>query len=343
VSPSITQFAISSISVDGTNLVLKAIIPPALQGVILETLPAPGGSWEEAGILDVQAGVGEVTFTIPKPSAPTAFFRLKASGSLDPVPLISSELQYVTMPSLGSSPADNGDAIFHFKGTVDGSDRIVITRDGALWTHVNWDWPQEPVTINGTRWNPKEKNYLTTVGGSKLLPKSFSLESASLETIQGRDVVALERAGNALIVYLDDTPLGADTYEIKIRFHPTAGKWGAATASARATVKIAAQIDGSDCIKLTATEALWEHGRWSYPGRVTLNGVPWDPQLEPVRKNEGTNRFLPSGIDFSTARIVSRKGRDLATMWSDKDAVWIRFADNPNADDAYELEISFGL
>jgi hypothetical protein len=74
--------------------------------------------------------------------------------------------------------------------------------------------------------------------------------------------------------------------------------------------------------------------------RLELNGVPWVPELENVRKNEGTNRFLPAGIGFSTARIAARKGRDLATMWSDKDAVWVWFADNPDGDDAYELEIS---
>ena len=73
-----------------------------------------------------------------------------------------------------------------------------------------------------------------------------------------------------------------------------------------------------------------------------MNGVPWVPELENVRQNEGTNRFLPAGIDFSTARIAARKGRDLATMWSDKDALWVWFADNPDGDDAYELEISFG-
>ena len=42
------------------------------------------------------------------------------------------------------------------------------------------------------------------------------------------------------------------------------------------------------------------------------------------------------------AKIVSRKGRDLATMWADKDALWVWFADNPNGSDSYELDISFG-
>ncbi len=61
-----------------------------------------------------------------------------------------------------------------------------------------------------------------------------------------------------------------------------------------------------------------------------------------VLLNAGTNVFLPAGIDLSTAKIVHRQGRDLATMWADADAIWISFADNPNGSDAYDLEISFG-
>ena len=29
-------------------------------------------------------------------------------------------------------------------------------------------------------------------------------------------------------------------------------------------------------------------------------------------------------------------------MWADHDAVWVSFADNPNGDDLYELELLFG-
>ena len=264
------QFGITSIVVEGTNLVLNAIIPPGLQQVSLETHPTLDGSWEEAGLLAVEAGAGEAAFTIPRPSAPVVFFRLKAKAVLDKTRLISGEVQFVTMPSLGSHLADNGDAIFHFKGVVDGSDKIRITRQGALWNHVNWDWPQGSVTINGSEWVPNQKSFLTTTGEAAFLPEPFSLESVQLEPMQGRDVVALERADNALIVYLDDTPLGADAYEFKIHFHPLTLKPGPASASTVATLKIAAQIDGSDCVKLTATDATWEHKAWSYPSRVDL-------------------------------------------------------------------------
>ena len=336
------HIAITSIALEGTNLVLSAVIPAGVEQVILEIRPTLDAPWERHGLLDIQAGVSELAFTIPKPTHAMALFRLNARRRSDSTPMVSSEARYVTMPSLGLSRAQNGDAVFHFKGSVDGSDTIVITREGALWSHKNWAWPRDAVTINGTQWKPQEKNYLTTLGVSKFLPEAFSLESVKLEVLQGRDVVALERAANALIVYLDDTPVGPGDYEFVIHFHPVVPKSVRVVPSVAARLKIAARIDGSDRLKITATEATWEHKAWAYPTGVTMNNVPWLPKITPVLKNEGTNTFLPPGIDLSTATIVGRKGRDLATMWADSNAVWVWFADNPGGNDAYELEIAFG-
>jgi hypothetical protein len=336
-------FAISSISVEGTNLVLAATLPPGLAQAILEICPTLNAGWEEAGLLNVPTNLARVIFTIPKPSAPMAFFRLKAKLRETSAPLLSPELQYVAVPSLSSNLSDGGDSLFHFKGLVDGSDKIVITRDGALWNHVHWGWPGE-VAINGAQWNPKEKNYVTTRGASKFLPETFSLDSVSLEMIQGRDVVALERAPNALIVYVNDTPIGPAEYEFAIHFHSAKSIVATApsTASTSARLKIAARIDGSDCLTITPTEATWAHKFHAWPTAVTLNDVLWNPKKHKILKNEGTNSFLPAGIDLSTAKIVSRKGRDLATLWADRDSLQIWFADNPNSSDSYELEISFG-
>jgi len=285
--------------------------------------------------------MGDVAFVISKPTNSVAFFRLKGQR-LESVPLISDQVPYVTIAPLGSDRSVSGDAVFHFKGLVDGSDKIVITRDGALWSHVNWDWPPEAVTVNGTRWSPQEKNFLTSSAAVKFLPEEFSLEAAHLQIIQGRDVVALERATNALIVYLNDTPAGASEYEFAIHFHRTETKLVKATTGPSAWLKIAARIDGSDRIRITGTEATWEHQAWSQPMDVLLNGIRWRPEEVNVLKNEGAQRFLPRGVEFSTARIIARKGRDLATMWADNDGVWVCFADNANGDDAYELEIAFG-
>jgi hypothetical protein len=334
--------AITSITLEGTNLILTADVPPNSGQVTLEMRPSLNAAWQDEETSSVQAGADEVIFTLPKPTNDICFFRLKSTPLSGNTSQVSDELQYATMPSLGSNVSRSGDAIFHFKGQVDGSDKIVITHDGALWSHVNWRWPLGSVVINDARWNPEQKNYMTTLGTSKFLPDSFSLESASLEKIEGRDVIAMERSTNALIVYLDDTPPGASEYEFTVHFHPVASDPVQTTGGVAADLKIAAQIDGSDCLKITSREAIWTHNTAALPTDVTLNDVPWDLESTNVLENEGTNTFLPSGVDLSAAKIVSRKGRDLATMWADKDGLWVWFADNPNGSDSYELDISFG-
>ena len=333
--------AIKSISVNGANLLVETVFPAGQTNVTLESQSTMSDPWVAVAQTALQTNQTEAIFAISKPDAATAFFRLRLDGD-NQAEDFSSTLQVVSTESLSEHLAPNGDAIFHFSGRVDGSDSIKINHFGAFWNHVNWRWPDGWVTINGTQWNPQEKNYLTTVGLKPFLPETFALDDADLEMIHGRDVVAMERTNDAVIIYLDDTPNGADTYEFNVRFHPAPLGPVAKAASTPATLELAGTIDGSDRIKVTAEQAVWEHQAWSPPANVTLNGIPWDPTAEPTRKNEGTNQFLPAGVDFSTARITSRQGRDLATAWSDKDALWIQFADNPNGADNYDIKISFG-
>ena len=331
------RFVITALAPDGTNLTFRAVIPPGLERVTLEMRSTLNSPWEKMTTLTPAKNGGELTITIPMPQSPTELFRL--NGTVSPGSnLLSAELHYVVIPSLASGPME---AVFHFKGEIDGSDKILINHAGALWEHVLWDWPNGSVTVNGQQWNSREKNYVTSVAPNRFLPEKFSLDTAQLEVLKGRDVVALERGHNGLTVFLDDTVLGSDDYEFVIRFRPKAQK-PKPTPSASARIRIAAQIDGSDSVRITTREAEWQHGTFSPPASVRLNDIPWDPTTSPVIRNEGTNSFLPSGVDFSTARIVSRKGRDLATMWAEESAILVRFADNPNGSDDYEIEIAFG-
>jgi hypothetical protein len=344
------QPTIASIAAQGTNLVLMAIVPAEFGQVTLEMRPTLNTAWQAAGTLDVATGGGQLTFAIQKPGD-MQFFRLRATSNTASAGVVSPELNYVTIASLGPDTGGSArgwgnssepEAVFHFRGMVDGSDRILITRDGAFWEHAHWGWPEGTVNVNRTQWDPRQKNYLTTTGTAKFVPEAFSLEAVDLERIKGRDVVALERTNNALIVYLDDTPAGADEYEFKIHFHTARPKPYSARASTPANLKIAAEIDGSDCLRITAGEASWEHKHWSGPANLKLNGVAWPVEQINVLQNTGTNRYLPQGVDLSTARIVSYKGRDLATLWAGKQELSVWFADNPNGSDHYELEISFG-
>lgn len=338
------QPVITSLTVVDTNLVFDAEFPSGVASAVLEMRPNLSAAWQPAASLDVSTNGGPIEFFIPKPDLDSAFFRLNATMLATPTAQISADLQYVAVPPLGpaiTNADQTNEAVFHFKGPIDGSDRIVITHQGAFWNHVNWRWPGA-VTVNGAQWVPAEKNFMTTTGAVEFLPAGYSLASANLETNLSRDVVALERTNNALIVYLDDTPPGAAPYEFKIHFHPARPKPFALHASTPATLKISANIDGSDFLKITHQSATWTHHAYAYPGVVRLNGIRWNLRQTNVLMNTGTNTFLPADVDFSTAKIIQRKGRDLATMWAGKDALWITFADNPEGAGYYELDLYFG-
>ena len=321
------------------------MLPPGLEQAVLEMRPALTAPWQQTVALQVPADGGLIEFAIPKPPLETAFFRLNATMRATTNAQLSAELRYVTIAPLGvasANPSLSDEATFHFKGVVDGSDRIIITRTGALWEHVNWNWPSGAVEVNGTQWNPSEKNFLTTTGAVAFLPDNFSLSAVNLEKIDGRDVIALERTNQALVVYLDDTSPGAAPYEFKIHFHSILSEPVHTNQSTEASLKITAQIDGSDLLQITAQAATWTHHAWSIPGVIHLNDIAWDLSQTNVLENAGTNAFLPSGVELSTAKIIRRQGRDLVTMWADHESIWVSFADNPNGSDACELEISFG-
>jgi hypothetical protein len=342
VSPTDT-LAINSISVVDTNLHFVATFPSGVDQAVLEMRPTLADQWQAVAFLkNVPADGGMTEFSIPKPALETAFFRLNVALLAATNATYSSDMQFVAVPSLGPDSVDATEAVFHFRGVIDGSDRIIIRRQGALWEHVNWGWPEGAVTVNGVQWNPSEINYMTTTGAVLFLPQRYSLESPKLEVVRGRDVVALERTNDALIVYMDDTPLGAAPYEFKIHFPLATAKIKLVHLSPVATLKIAAVIDGSDVLKITGAAATWTHRAWDFPTAVKLNDIAWDVWQTNELSNTGTNRFLPDGVDFSTAKIINRQGRDVATMWAEDNALWVNFADNPNGADAYELEISFG-
>ncbi len=339
------QPVITSLTVVGTNLVINASFPAGVEQAVLEMKPTFTADWRGIALLNVPLNGGNVEFSIPQPAFETAFFRVNATLQATSQAELSSAVQFVAVPSLVQSTTNAGppaEATFHFKGQIDGSDRIIITHKGALWEHINWDWPGGAVAANDSQWKPSERNFMTTTNGSAFLPETYSLSAATLEVMEGRDVVALERTNDALVVYLDDTPSGSAPYEFTIHFQPAETQLDKIRTSPAATLKITAQIDGSDRLKITAHEATWTHLAYAMPDQVQLNDVPWNLNQTNRLLNAGTNAFLPSDVDFSTAKIIHREGRDLATMWADDGVLWVTFADNPNGQDAYELEISFG-
>lgn len=107
------------------------------------------------------------------------------------------------------------------------------------------------------------------------------------------------------------------------------------------TLTIEGTIDGSDEVLITSQNATWTHKHWRWAANVKINGIKWDTKKEPVLKNRGNTRYLPQGIDFSTARLINRSGRDTTMFTKIKDGLKIYFSDSPNGNDNYKLVIAF--
>ena len=174
-----SQLMIESLNVAGGKLVFTATFPPGVTQAALEMRQELTTSWRPVATLAVPVTGGTTEFFIPLPALPRAFYRLNAILNPTAPAQLSTELQYLTMPLLyevSSNGNSSTKAVFHFKGLIDGSDRIVITHDGAWWQHVHWGWTDSAVTVNGVPWNPSERNYLTTTGAVAFLPKTFRLQ-----------------------------------------------------------------------------------------------------------------------------------------------------------------------
>lgn len=95
--------------------------------------------------------------------------------------------------------------------SVDGSGRIVFSRQEVRYEHKHWSPPWN-VTLNGEPWNSLEQ----TPAGWRELSARLDLTKAWIISRNGRDVVALEQTPEGFDLYLDDSPNGAADYEITI-------------------------------------------------------------------------------------------------------------------------------
>src|SRR5262245_15514745 len=77
-----------------------------------------------------------------------------------------------------------------FSGPIDGSDRIEITKSGAVWFHLHRELPTRPMTINGMAWDPREQRTRPNRHPTRFLDPSVDFSRAHLEVIEGRDTVA---------------------------------------------------------------------------------------------------------------------------------------------------------
>lgn len=217
-----------------------------------------------------------------------------------------------------------------------------MTRDGVLWEHVNWDWPDTDVSINGVSWQPRLKNVLMSAGPGPFLPPDASFLGAQVKVAKGRDTVVLEREEDALLILVNDTPPGAAEYEFTVTI-PKARRVPKAHGRSAPELRlhIAAEIDGSDRLVITREQAEWSHLRWKWPSWVTINDYDWHPDRQPVLTNAAASAFLDTAVDFSSCEVLEREGRDLCVVEALPSSVVVHFADNPNHAALYRLTLGF--
>jgi hypothetical protein len=231
--------------------------------------------------------------------------------------------------------------VLSVQAVVDGSDELYLDVSGAQWSHKHWGWPSQ-MSLNGVLWDPALSNQLPNSGDTAFLPANVDFSRAQINVLQGRDTVAMERDANSLVVYLADTPNGADTYSFEIAFPLHRSRKPSGSKGTRTTLlQISAVIDGSDVLYITKKGAVWTHKHWGWPGEVTLNGIGWNPSVSSIIANSAGSRFLDRRVKFSSARVLVREGRDTVAVMPQKDGLLIFFADNPIGSGVYNLTIEF--
>ena len=94
---------------------------------------------------------------------------------------------------------------------VDGSGRIIFTRENVHYAHNFWGPPKD-VTLNGVLWN----DLTNTPAGWSAFSDGLDLKRAHILHREGRDVIALEPTGEGFDLYLCDSPNGDAEYSVTI-------------------------------------------------------------------------------------------------------------------------------
>ena len=113
---------------------------------------------------------------------------------------------------LGFDAADAAQPkLLHLSGSIDGSGRIIFTRDRVHYEHRHWNRPDQ-MLFDHEPWLDLEQTPVpwTDFGGT------LDLSKAWIAKREGRDVVALEATPDGFDLYLCDSPNGADEYAVTI-------------------------------------------------------------------------------------------------------------------------------
>jgi hypothetical protein len=101
--------------------------------------------------------------------------------------------------------------LLRISATVDGSGRMIFTRDSLTYAHLHWS-PPTNVVIDGEDWSDLD----TTPPAWADIAEHLDLTKAWIVKRSGRDVIALEHTPDGFDLYLSDSPNGRADYEVII-------------------------------------------------------------------------------------------------------------------------------
>jgi RNA polymerase sigma factor (sigma-70 family) len=230
-----------------------------------------------------------------------------------------------------AAASPNGALTLDIRATIDGSDVLNITPNGAEWTHLYWQLPSA-VTINGKHTSPTAKTSLEELGLS-----NADLSSATVVSRRGRGLVALDKTAAGIGIHFDDPEGGAGPYQISISFQPKSNSAGPTTLPALVnpvTIDVKASVCGAELLAITSEGARWKHLDGMWPGSVSVNGKPWDVRPKPVN-----NDAIFKNLDLASAQVVERSGRDSVVMEKTAAGLAIYFCDTFGGLSDYEIKI----
>ena len=121
-------------------------------------------------------------------------------------------------PRPENSPAQDGGKapgektkLVRITATVDGTGRIICTRDGARYEHKQWGPPRN-VVFDGVPWS----NLSQTPDSWSEMVGSLDLTRARIIERKGRDTIALESTPDGFDLYLCDSVNGSAPYEVTV-------------------------------------------------------------------------------------------------------------------------------
>jgi len=181
---------------------------------------------------------------------------------------------------------------------IDGSDDVVISRQGATWKHLGAKWPTG-VFMNGVAWAPsKNATTLTNKGTTTFLNGPVDLGSARIVEQTGRTKVTLDASADEITVHFKDGKAGAADFVVQIEFR-TQG-------DAKRPVAGVPAVAAADDPNLKAlNDRLNKIDNW------TVKNGTWSPMPSGGMRGEGDstldfNEPLPSDFTLSfTMNVVN--------------------------------------